>query len=213
MRIYGIYQVVLQYSVELVQSINQSILFNVLGGNWDSTDKKFDSVNSYTQDSLPTCKAFPKLVYLALQQASQHVCRPLFKRCRVCTRTALTSSSTMPACLAPLHRLRTSKHANTERTHSCDNPFCRVLCHVQGPGRPETCPSHQCSRHLCCHQSFPALAKIGKKKTIINMSSDAGCLTQNASFIHDNQPSDAGMALSYRASKVALNMGKADASP
>ena len=39
------------------QSINQSInIFNVLGGNWDPTDKKFSSVNSYR---LPTCKAFP----------------------------------------------------------------------------------------------------------------------------------------------------------
>ncbi len=43
--------------------INQSIainIFNVLGGNWDPTDKKFSSVNSYRQDLLPTCKAFPK---------------------------------------------------------------------------------------------------------------------------------------------------------
>ena len=57
-------------------------------------------------------------------------------------------------------------------------------------------------------KAFLPLLKSGKKKTIINMSSDAGCLTQNASFIHDNRPSDAGMALSYRASKVAVNMGK-----
>jgi hypothetical protein len=43
------------------QSINQSInVFNVLGGNWDPTDKKFSSVTSYRQDLLPTCKAFPK---------------------------------------------------------------------------------------------------------------------------------------------------------
>ncbi len=34
--------------------------FNVLGGNWDPTDKKFSSVNSYRQDLLLTCKAFPK---------------------------------------------------------------------------------------------------------------------------------------------------------
>ena len=57
-------------------------------------------------------------------------------------------------------------------------------------------------------KAFLPLLKQGSKKTIINMSSDAGCLTQNASFIHDNRPSDAGMALSYRASKVALNMGE-----
>lgn len=52
------------------------------------------------------------------------------------------------------------------------------------------------------------MLKQGNKKVIINMSSDAGCLTQNASFIHDNQSSDAGMALSYRTSKVAVNMGE-----
>ncbi|DBA78176.1 hypothetical protein WJX79_006992 [Trebouxia sp. C0005] len=55
-------------------------------------------------------------------------------------------------------------------------------------------------------KAFLPLLKSGKKRTIINMSSDAGCLTQNASFIHDDRPSDAGMALSYRASKVAVNM-------
>jgi len=43
----------------MTQSINQYIL-NVLGGNWDPTDKKFSSVNSYRQDLLPICKAFPK---------------------------------------------------------------------------------------------------------------------------------------------------------
>lgn len=57
-------------------------------------------------------------------------------------------------------------------------------------------------------KTFLPLLKQGKKKVIVNMSSDAGCLTQNASFIHDNRPSDAGMALSYRTSKVAVNMGK-----
>jgi len=41
--------------------INQSTnVFNVLGDNWEPTDKKFSSVNSYRQDLLPTCKAFPK---------------------------------------------------------------------------------------------------------------------------------------------------------
>ena len=57
-------------------------------------------------------------------------------------------------------------------------------------------------------KAFLPLLKSGKKKTIINLSSDAGCLTLNASFIHDDKPSDAGMALSYRTSKVAVNMGK-----
>jgi len=41
------------------QPINQCV-FNVLGANWDPTDMKFSSVNSYRQDLLPTCKAFPK---------------------------------------------------------------------------------------------------------------------------------------------------------
>jgi len=41
----------------IIQSIN---IFNVLRGHWDPTDKKFSSVNSYRQDLLPTCKAFPK---------------------------------------------------------------------------------------------------------------------------------------------------------
>lgn len=57
-------------------------------------------------------------------------------------------------------------------------------------------------------KAFLPLLKQGKMKTILNISSDAGCLAQNASFIHDDKPSDAGMALSYRTSKVALNMGE-----
>ncbi len=45
----------------LASSLNQSInIFNVLGGNWDPTDKKFSSLNSYRQHLLPTCKALPK---------------------------------------------------------------------------------------------------------------------------------------------------------
>ena len=57
-------------------------------------------------------------------------------------------------------------------------------------------------------KAFLPLLKQGKMKTILNISSDAGCLAQNASFIHDDKPSDAGMALSYRTSKVAVNMGE-----
>jgi len=40
-------------------SINQYI-FNVLGDNWDPTDKKCSSVNSHRQDLLPTSTAFPE---------------------------------------------------------------------------------------------------------------------------------------------------------
>lgn len=57
-------------------------------------------------------------------------------------------------------------------------------------------------------KAFLPLLKQGKMKTIFNISSDAACLTQNASFIDDDSPSDAAMALSYRTSKVAVNMGK-----
>ncbi len=43
------------------QSINKSInIFNVLGGNWDPTVKRFSSVNSHRQDLFSTCKAFPE---------------------------------------------------------------------------------------------------------------------------------------------------------
>lgn len=57
-------------------------------------------------------------------------------------------------------------------------------------------------------KAFLPLLKQGRMKTILNISSDAGCLTQNASFLHDDSQSDAAMALSYRTSKVALNMGE-----
>ena len=58
------------------QSINQYV-FDVLGGNWDPTDKKFRSVNSYRQHLLPTCKAFPKeppLHTLAQKCNVSHAC-------------------------------------------------------------------------------------------------------------------------------------------
>ena len=55
------------------QSINQSInIFNVLGGNWDPTDKKFSSVNSYRHDLLPTCKAFPKATTTCIWFTQSH---------------------------------------------------------------------------------------------------------------------------------------------
>ena len=40
-------------------------MFNDLGANWDPTDNKFNSVNSYRQDLLPTHKAFPAVGTLA----------------------------------------------------------------------------------------------------------------------------------------------------
>ena len=52
------------------------------------------------------------------------------------------------------------------------------------------------------------MLKRGSKKTIVNISSDAACLTLMSSMGHADDPVDAGMALSYKASKVALNMGE-----
>ncbi len=53
--------------------INQLInIFNVLGGNWDPTDKKFSSVNSYRQDLLPICKPFPKETTTCIWFAQNH---------------------------------------------------------------------------------------------------------------------------------------------
>ena len=49
------------FSKDSKLTVNQSInIFDVLGCNWDPTDKKFSSVNAYRQDLPPTCKAFPK---------------------------------------------------------------------------------------------------------------------------------------------------------
>ncbi len=50
--------------------VNQSInVFNVLG---DPTDKKFSSVNSYKQDLLPACKAFPKEITTCIWFTQSH---------------------------------------------------------------------------------------------------------------------------------------------
>ena len=59
------------------QYINKSInVFNVLGGNWDPTDKKLSSVNSYRRNLLPTCKAFPKVTTTCIWFTQSHeVCK------------------------------------------------------------------------------------------------------------------------------------------
>ena len=57
-------------------------------------------------------------------------------------------------------------------------------------------------------KAFLPLLRNGTKKVIVNISSDAGCHAQNASFIHSKKPSEGGVGLSYRTSKAALNMGK-----
>ena len=52
------------------------------------------------------------------------------------------------------------------------------------------------------------MLKRGCKKTIVNISSDAASLTHMTTLGHANDPVDSGQALSYKASKVALNMGR-----
>ena len=49
---------ILVFLYTINQSINKDI--ECPGGSWDPTDKKFSSMNSYRQNLLPTCKAFPK---------------------------------------------------------------------------------------------------------------------------------------------------------
>ena len=57
-------------------------------------------------------------------------------------------------------------------------------------------------------KAFLPMLKRGNKKTIVNISSDAACLTLMYSMIHAKDGMDAGMGLSYKASKCAVNMGK-----
>lgn len=57
-------------------------------------------------------------------------------------------------------------------------------------------------------KAFLPMLKSGNKKTIVNISSDAACLTLMYSMIHAKDGMDAGMGLSYKASKCAVNMGK-----
>lgn len=57
-------------------------------------------------------------------------------------------------------------------------------------------------------KAFLPMLKSSNKKTIVNISSDAACLTLMYSMIHVKDGMDAGMGLSYKASKVAVNMGE-----
>ena len=57
-------------------------------------------------------------------------------------------------------------------------------------------------------KAFLPMLKRGNKKTIVNISSDAACLTLMYSMIHAKDGMDAGMGLGYKASKCAVNMGK-----
>ena len=57
-------------------------------------------------------------------------------------------------------------------------------------------------------KAFLPLLKVGQQKTIVHTSSIASSLSNNASFVQSQTHSDAGMALSYRISKVSINMGE-----
>lgn len=57
-------------------------------------------------------------------------------------------------------------------------------------------------------QAFLPLLKAGHKKTIVHTSSIAASLTTSRSFAQQKLPTDASLGLSYRASKVAVNMGE-----
>ena len=57
-------------------------------------------------------------------------------------------------------------------------------------------------------KTFLPLLKAGKRKTIIHISSNAASLSRNYTHIHQDGLSEGSLALSYRASKVAINMGK-----
>ena len=56
--------------------------------------------------------------------------------------------------------------------------------------------------------SFLPLLKAGHKKTIVHISSNAASLSRNHICIRQEGLTDASLALSYRASKVAVNMGQ-----
>lgn len=55
-------------------------------------------------------------------------------------------------------------------------------------------------------RSFLPSLKAGHKKVIVHISSNAASLSRNQSGIKKDGRTDASLALSYRASKVAVNM-------
>ena len=55
-------------------------------------------------------------------------------------------------------------------------------------------------------KSFLPLLKAGHKKVIVHISSNAASLSRNEHGIRQHGLTDASLALSYRASKVAVNM-------
>ncbi len=61
---------------------------------------------------------------------------------------------------------------------------------------------------FCVTKSVLHLLKLGTKKTIVHISSNAASLSRNHAYIQQEGLTEANLALSYRASKVAINMGK-----
>ena len=55
-------------------------------------------------------------------------------------------------------------------------------------------------------KSFLPLLKAGHKKVIVHISSNAASLSRNQSGIEQDGCTDASLAMSYKASKVAVNM-------
>ena len=57
-------------------------------------------------------------------------------------------------------------------------------------------------------KAFLPLLKAGSRKTIVHISSNAASLSRTYAYIRLEGLSEASLALSYRAAKVAVNMGK-----
>lgn len=55
-------------------------------------------------------------------------------------------------------------------------------------------------------KTFLPSLKAGRKKVIVHISSNAASLSRNQNGIKEHGHTDASLALSYRASKVAVNM-------
>ncbi|DBB13667.1 TPA: hypothetical protein ACH3X3_000686 [Trebouxia sp. C0006] len=59
---------------------------------------------------------------------------------------------------------------------------------------------------FCVTKSVLHLLRLGTKKTIVHISSNAASLSRNHAYIQQEGLTEANLALSYRASKVAINM-------
>lgn len=59
---------------------------------------------------------------------------------------------------------------------------------------------------FCVTKSVLHLLRLGTKKTIVHISSNAASLSRNHAYIQQEGLTEANLALSYRTSKVAINM-------